>query len=150
MIHHKRKLLAALGVTAALATAACGSASDGGATQSAGAGASQQTSTTQQQQQPPQGQGAGGPDLSALAETLGVSESKLQTAMDAVRPDRSDSSSAGTGSPPSASDMAAELADRLGLDESTVADALAQQMPAAPPAQGGGGTTTTPSDATTS
>ncbi|HWT92237.1 MAG TPA: hypothetical protein VN238_04525 [Solirubrobacteraceae bacterium] len=136
MRHHKRKFLAALGVTAALATTACGSAGDDSAQS---ASASQGTAATQQDTQPPQGQG-GRPDLSALAETLGVSEAKLQAAMDAVRPDRSES----TGGPPSATDMAAELADELGLDESTVADALREQMPAAPPAQSGGGTTTTP------
>ena len=72
--------------------------------------------------------GPGGFDASALAEELGVSESRLQEAMAAARP------SAGTR--PGGTDMAETLADELGIPADTVRDALEATMPSGDP--GGG------------
>lgn len=72
----------------------------------------------------------GRPDLSALAEDLGVTESKLQAAMEAVRPtdpSRMDPSS-----------MAADLASELGLSTAAVQKALQANAPSGGPPMGGG------------
>jgi hypothetical protein len=87
------------------------------------------TSTSMSGQRPP-GQGANAPDFSALAKKLGVSESKLQAAMQSIRP--------GQGAQPGADDMAAKLAATLGLSESKVQSALDLVRPSGAP--GGGGT----------
>ena len=76
------------------------------------------------------GQAGGRPDLSALAEDLGVSEAKLQKAMTGARP------SGGGASDPS--DMAATLAESLGLSTATVQKALEANAPSG--GTGGGGT----------
>jgi hypothetical protein len=60
------------------------------------------------------------PDLSALAKTLGVSETKLQKAMEATRPS--------AGSQPS-SDRSAALAKELGLSATKVREAMQDFMP---------------------
>jgi hypothetical protein len=59
-------------------------------------------------------------DLTALAKQIGVTTAKLQSAMQASRPQ------AGAGRP---DDMAAKLAKELGLSESKVKDALDELMP---------------------
>ena len=59
-------------------------------------------------------------DLSALADALGVSESKLETAMQAVRQ---------TGAAGGPGTMAAALAEELGLSESKVQAALESFRP---------------------
>ena len=133
MKHRKRNLIAVLGAAALVATG-CGAAGSDDTAQSA-ATAGQSTSQPQQQSgQPPQG--GGGPDVSGLADTLGVDETKLQEAMASLRPDRAaGDDGAGTGSPaqpPDRTEMAAELAEALGLDEQVVADALADAMPTPP------------------
>ena len=94
---------------------------------------------------PAQGGGRGGPDISALAGELGVSESRLRAALEAARP-RSGGGpgSAGSG-PPDGTDMAEALASELGLSVDKVQAALEAAMPfgdggpqggAAPPAGG--------------
>ncbi len=99
---------------------------------------------------PAQGGGRGGPDLSALAGELGVSESRLRAALEAARPrtggpgSGSGSGSGGSG-PPDGTDMAEALASELGLSVDKVQAALEAAMPfgdggpqggAAPPAGG--------------
>lgn len=110
-----RRIGAALGVAGALAAAAigCGSSTEGTAS------ATQQGSQQQTQPSGAPGQGQGGPDLSALAAKLGVSESKLQSAMQAARPTQ--------GSSPH--DMAASLAKALGVTEADVQAAMEATRP---------------------
>lgn len=80
----------------------------------------------------------GGPggrfDVSALAAELGVSESRLQAALEAARP-------AGGGGPPSAdgATMAETLAEELGLSVDKVQEALDATMPSGGPGGIGGG-----------
>ncbi len=97
--------VAVFGSVAALGIAGCGgeAATSGGQAASSGAAASQTR---------------GGPpsaDLSAVAERLGVSESKLEKAMEATRP--------AAGSQPSA-DPTEALAKELGLDTDKVREAM--------------------------
>jgi hypothetical protein len=75
----------------------------------------------------PQGQPRQGPDLSALAEKLGVSESKLQNAMEATRPE--------PGQAPSG-DPSAALAQKLGVSEAKVRAAMQSLMPQGAPPSG--------------
>jgi len=83
--------------------------------------------------------GGGGFDLASLAEELGVSESRLQEAMQATRPT--------DGQRPDASTMAESLADELGLSADDVQAALEKTMPQGggpggpPPADDGSGAT---------
>lgn len=72
----------------------------------------------------------GAPDFSALAAKLGVSESKLQSAMEAARPQ--------PGTAPTANPFA-KLADQLGLSEAKVRAAMQAVMPqmGPPPSSGG-------------
>jgi hypothetical protein len=75
----------------------------------------------------------GGPpalDAAALAEELGVSESRLRAALEAIRP--SDAGST-PGAPPDPSEMAAALADELGLSTARVEAALEATMPSGGP-----------------
>ncbi|HWM12027.1 MAG TPA: hypothetical protein VNO82_21885 [Solirubrobacteraceae bacterium] len=80
----------------------------------------------------------GGPfDLSALAEELGVTEARLQQAMQSARP--------ADGRRPDGSDMAAALAEELGLSADKVREALETAMPSGGPGGGpppGGGAPT--------
>jgi hypothetical protein len=102
--------------------------------------ASSQAAVTQRAGGPggPQG-GPGGMDLSALAGELGVSESKLEAAMESAR------SSLDPGSAPQPGDedpMAAALAKELGLSTDKVSAALESVRPqggpgGTPPAGGG-------------
>jgi hypothetical protein len=116
----------------------------GTAALAAGAGigvAAQGDSTTANQSGPgmtrPGDPGGGGFDLSALADELGVSETRLQEAMQAARP------SAGGGAGPTG--MAEALADELNLSVTKVQDALEATRPqgsgppngTAPPQDGG-------------
>ena len=90
--------------------------------------ATQQGSQQTQPSRAP-GQGQGGPDLSALATKLGVSKSKLESAMQAARPTQ--------GSSPQ--DMAASLAKALGVTEAEVQAAMEATRPSGggqPPQQG--------------
>ena len=126
------------------AVAGCGS---NAATSSGTSGA---TGTTQQPAgqngQPRQG---GRIDFTALAKELGVSTTKLQAAMQKVRPQGGQQSQNGGGR----SDMAANLAKELGLSESKVAAALQKLRPQGGPPAGGNGQATpsvTPSSTTTS
>jgi hypothetical protein len=66
-----------------------------------------------------------GPDLSALAGKLGVSESKLRAALAAVRPDRADHGDRGPDHGADRQQFAQDLADALGIDKSKVTAALA-------------------------
>ena len=82
------------------------------------------------------GQRPGGPrgfDLPALAEQLGVSESRLQDALEAARP-----SNGGPGA--DGSDLAETLADELGLSVDEVQEALEATMPS----RGAGGPAVAP------
>jgi hypothetical protein len=76
----------------------------------------------------------GGPgfDLSALAKELGVSESRLQDALEAARP------SAGGQPGADRSGMAETLAEELGLSVDKVQAALDATMPSGGPGGGGG------------
>ncbi|MDA0164497.1 hypothetical protein OM076_29775 [Solirubrobacter ginsenosidimutans] len=107
------------------------------------------SSTTQQQGQgqgqPPQG---GGMDVSALADALGVTTTKLQAAMQKVMPQPGEQRQSG-----SRGDMAATLAKELGLPESKVSAALQKLRPQGGPPAGGNGQaapSVTPSNSTTS
>ena len=114
-----RRAAAVLGTGLALAIAGCGG--------------SQQATT----QAAAHGGAGGGPftsaNLTTLASTLGVSKSKLQTALESTRP----SGTPGSGGP---DDMAAALAEQLDLSESKVQAALAKVRPQGgqPPAQPSG------------
>ena len=113
--------IAALGAAAALVFAGCGAEA-----------ATTNTSNPQTQNgQPPQGGPGGGMDFSALAEKLGVTTEKLQRAMAKNRPEPGTQGQPPAGNP--GQDMAANLAQELGLDESKVQAALDELMP-----QGGG------------
>jgi hypothetical protein len=95
--------------------------------------------------------GAGGPgamDLGGLAERLGVSERRLRSAMEAIRPSGGPPAG-GPGTPPDGSDpparrppaggpgdMAAALAGKLGLSTAKVEKALAAGRPAGGPPAG--------------
>jgi len=107
----------------------------GGAVAGCGSQAATTGATTQQQSgQPPQG---GGMDFTALAKALGVSTAKLQAAM------QNDQG----GSP---DDMAANLAEELGLSESKVKAALEKLRPQGSPPDGQAAPSVTPSSTTTS
>jgi hypothetical protein len=113
----KFKRVAVFGTVAALGLAGCG-----------GQAATSSTPSGSSSNQPAGQQGGGqAPDFSALAKELGVSEAKLQEAMEANRP------SPGT----QPSDLAASLASALGLSESKVSAALKDFMPAGGPPSGG-------------
>ncbi len=115
------RALAALAATGVLAAGAVGCGNDDTqATANAGTPAAAAA-----QGAPPQG---ATPDLSALASALGVTEAKLQSAMESTRP--TDPSSG----PPAQGDMAADLAEALGLDADQVQEALSANMPAPPAA----------------
>jgi hypothetical protein len=116
-----RKLAVFLGAAAMLGGAGCGSAASGD-TQSSSAAPSQSQSRR------PGGPGA--PDLSALASRLGVSEARLQQAMQAARP------GAGSSAPSSPDAMASALARQLGLTTAKVQAALKALMPQGGPPQG--------------
>ena len=103
-----RKRIAALGAVAVLALAGCGSQA---ATGNSGSNQPAQSG------QPPQ------MDLSKLASALGVTEAKLQAAMQKNRPQPGEQPSG------SGADMAANLAKELGLSESKVQAALKAFMP---------------------
>ena len=107
--------VAVFGSVAALGLAGCG----GQAATSSSGGAANQPAAGQAQGQRP--------DLSELAKTLGVSETKLQKAMEATRPT--------DGSQPS-SDPSAALAKELGLDADKVREAMQDFMPQGGPPLG--------------
>jgi hypothetical protein len=91
----------------------------------AAGGDSSATGTTPSMSRP----GPGGFDLTALADELGVSESRLQEALEAARP-----SGDGAGDPRSArSGMAETLAEQLGLPVDEVEAALEATMPSGGP-----------------
>lgn len=124
----RTRAVAALAAAGALAAGVVGCGDDGQSTASAqqpGQAAQQQSGTAQNA---PQQQGTP-PGLSTLASALGVSEAKLQSAMESTRP--TDPSSG----PPSASEMATDLAKALNLDVDKVTAALQDSMPSggAPP-----------------
>jgi biotin operon repressor len=108
------KRVAVFGTVAALGLGGCGGQA---ATSATSSGSSNQPAA--QQGQPP--------DFSALAKKLGVSESKLQKAMQANRPQ--------PGAQPSG--MAASLAKALGISEAKVSAALKDFMPQGGPPSGG-------------
>lgn len=116
------RALAALAATGVLAVGAigCGNSDDTQTNANAGTPAAAAA-----QSAPPQGRA---PDLSTLASALGVTEAKLQSAMESTRP--SDPSSG----PPAQGDMAADLAEALGLDAEKVQEALSATMPTPPTA----------------
>jgi hypothetical protein len=111
--------VAVFGSAAALATAVgVGVASQGNDTASSQAAGSQRAGM-------PYGPGArGGMDVSALAETLGVSTDKLQEAMQAVR-----SSDGAAPQPGDMDTMAAALGKELGLSTDKVTAALEALRP---------------------
>ena len=75
--------------------------------------------------------GPGAQPLSALAEALGVSETRLRAALEKLRPSGAPGST--PGGPPDSSDMAEALASELGLSADKVRSALEAVGP------GGGG-----------
>jgi hypothetical protein len=75
--------------------------------------------------------GQGGQRLSALAQALGVSESRLHAALEKARPSGAPGSA--PGGPPSGSDMAETLASELGIS----VDKVRSAMEAVGPAGGG-------------
>jgi hypothetical protein len=111
-----RRIGLALGAVGALAAGVIGC---GGSAESS----DQAASATTQQQQPAGAPAQGAPDLSALAEELGVSTEKLQAAMQEARPDQ--------GSSPQ--DMTAALAEALGVSEDKVAAAMENTRPSGTP-----------------
>ncbi len=117
------RALAALAASGVLAVGTVGCGSDDTNTQT-NAGAVTPAAAAAQGT-PPQ---EAAPDMSALASALGVTEEKLQSAMESTRP--SDPSSG----PPAQGDMAADLAEALGIDAEKVQDALRANMPAPPAA----------------
>ena len=88
--------------------------------------------------------GGGGFDLAALADELGVSESRLQEALEAARP-------SGGGPGAGRSDLAETLAEELGLSVDEVEAALEATMPSGGPGGGPPGSDgmTPPGDGTT-
>jgi hypothetical protein len=101
----------------------------------AGCGGAQQAASTAQGQQPPVAQGNpfSGTTLTTLASSLGVSKSKLQTALKASQPSGGQPPSGGS-RPPSGSgggpgNLAATLAKQLDLSEAKVQAALDKVMP---------------------
>ncbi len=131
-----RKVAVFVGAAALAAGVGVGVASQGGDSAASARGGS----LSQRAGGPGQG-GPGGMDLSALAGELGVTEARLEAAMQAVR----QTAAPGAGGPDA---MAAALAEELGLAESKVADALESFRPdgGAPPDGSGG--MTPPSDGT--
>jgi hypothetical protein len=128
-----RRVAVFVGTTAIAAAAGIGVATNGDAT-------STPTPNTIQQQGP--GGAPGGSDLSALADALGVSETRLEEAMRKARP--SDPSAGGG---PDA--MFQTLADELGVSVDKVREAFQSAMPqrgnggpTAPPAAGSSTQTT--------
>ena len=111
-----RRLVVIAGAGAALGVAGCGGAAG---SQNAGA---QSGADSQSQAAQGAAPGPGGFDLSALATELGVTESKLRTAMQKARP----SGSPGSGS---ATDPTATLAKELGLSTARVRAALQALAP---------------------
>jgi len=136
MIKRGVRRIAVFAGTAALAggaVAGCGSE----AATTGGSGSSQQ-----------QQRGAGGMDLTALAEALGVSTAKLQAAMQQNMPQPVQRGQGGR-----SDDMAANLAKELGLSESKVKAALEKLRPEGGPPAGGNGQappSETPSNSTAS
>lgn len=122
----RTRAVAALAATGALAAGVVGCGSDGQSTAAAQQGAAP---TQQQSQQGASQQQGTPPGLSTLASALGVTEAKLQSAMESTRP--TDPSSG----PPSASEMATDLAKALNLDVDKVKAALEDNLPSggAPP-----------------
>jgi len=108
-----RRTGVAVSIASVLAFAAAGCGGSAASTAS--------TATQQQAGQPP----GGGPDLSALASKLGVSETKLEQAMQAARPTQ--------GSSPQ--DMTAALAKALGVSEAKVQAAMQATRPSGTPPQ---------------
>jgi biotin operon repressor len=103
-----------IGVAGLLGVAAgCGGAA--ATTSTTGAGGNTNAPATQ----------SGPPDMSTLAQKLGVSTTRLQQAMQAIRP-------TGT-TPPSPATMAAALAEQLGISTSTVKAALESVRPSGTP-----------------
>jgi hypothetical protein len=93
----------------------------------AGCGAAGQADSPSQQTDPPAANAR--PDLSALAAKLGVSTSRLETAMQATRPSPSSAN---------AQDRAAALAKELGISEAKVRAALQSLGPPSRRPQGSG------------
>jgi biotin operon repressor len=116
-------LAALAGVGGALAVAATGCGDGSG--QATAAGNANNQSHGAQQGRP------GMMDTPALAQKLGVSESKLKAALESIRP-----TSQG-GAPPQPGEMATKLAKALGLSESKVQAALQSMMPQGGPPNGG-------------
>jgi hypothetical protein len=125
-----RRVAVFVGTAALAAGAGIGVAAKGDSTSSAAPGVTRQ--------QGPGGAGGapGGLDVSALAEQLGVSETRLQQAMRNARP-----TNPGTGGGPDA--MFQALADELGLSTDEVRAAFEATMPQ------GGPPGTPPSDGQT-
>jgi len=112
-----RRLVVIAGASTALGVAGCG-----GAASSQNAGA-QSGAGSQSQAAQGAAPGPGGFDLGALATKLGVTESKLRTAMQKARP-------SGTPGSGSATDPTATLAKELGLSTAKVRAALQALAPA--------------------
>ena len=109
-----RRSIAVLGAAGLLAFAAgCGAAATTSSTTGAGGGTD--TAATQ----------PGAPDMSTLAQKLGVSTTELQQAMQAIRP-------TGT-TPPPPDAMAARLAKQLGISAAKVQAALESVRPSGTP-----------------
>jgi hypothetical protein len=128
-----RRLAALAGVGGVLAVAATGCGADGGTATAAGNNSSGSAQTQNGQQAGPGRGGAGMMDTAALAKKLGVTQAKLKTALESVRPEQ--------GSAPQPGDMAAKLAKALGLSQANVQAALKAVMPAGGPPSGGQGGT---------
>jgi biotin operon repressor len=121
-----RKVAVFVGAAAVATGVGVGVASQGDETSSSQAAVSQRAGGFGA----PQGAPRGGMDLSALAEELGVSEDKLEAAMESVR------SSFDSGSAPQQSGedpMAAALAKELGLSTDKVSAALESLRPQSAP-----------------
>jgi hypothetical protein len=111
-----RRSIAVLGAAALLALApGCGGAAT---TSSTSAGGTSNTAAAQ----------PGPPDMSTLAVKLGVSTTKLEHAMEAIRP--------ASATPPSPDTMAAALAKQLGISTSKVQAALESVRPSGTPPPG--------------
>lgn len=102
-----RRLAVIVGASAVLGATGCGAANS----------SSQQSSSASGTQQSAAQAPTGGPDLSALATKLGVSEAKLRAAMAATRP-------SGTPGQAPSGDPATALAKKLGLSAAKVRAAM--------------------------
>ncbi|MEH3053248.1 MAG: hypothetical protein PGN13_04460 [Patulibacter minatonensis] len=141
-----RRAAAVAAIAAATVVAGCGSGTGTPSANAGGRGSTAAQGGAPQDRAP----GQGGPgamfDTAALAEKLGVSESKLETALQESRPSRGAGQSP-DGTPPTSppqgssgsgmDDMFATLAAKLGVSESKVRAAFRSAMPQGGPPNGG-------------